>query len=58
VLIFFRGFPKSFKDQEFHRDFLKLVGEDAEPLMPEELAQVIRGNKTRELSFSNVVRNP
>jgi hypothetical protein len=29
-------------DQEFHRDFLKLVGEDPEPLMPEELAQVVR----------------
>ena len=36
------AFRKAFKDQEFHRDFLKLVGEDAEPLMPEELAQVIR----------------
>ena len=36
------AFRKAFKDQEFHRDFLKLVGEDAEPLMPEELAKVIR----------------
>lgn len=36
------AFRKAFKDKEFHRDFLKLVGEDAEPLMPEELAQVIR----------------
>jgi tripartite-type tricarboxylate transporter receptor subunit TctC len=36
------AFRKAFKDQEFHRDFLKLVGEDAEPLMPEELAQIIR----------------
>ena len=36
------AFRKAFKDQEFQRDFLKLVGEDAEPLMPEELAKVIR----------------
>lgn len=36
------AFRKALKDQEFHRDFLKLVGEDAEPLMPEELTQVIR----------------
>jgi hypothetical protein len=36
------AFRKALKDQEFHRDFLKLVGEDPEPLMPEELAQVIR----------------
>lgn len=36
------AFRKAFKDQEFHRDFLKLVGEDPEPLMPEELARVIR----------------
>jgi tripartite-type tricarboxylate transporter receptor subunit TctC len=36
------SFRKALKDQEFHRDFLKLVGEDAEPLMPEELTQVIR----------------
>jgi tripartite-type tricarboxylate transporter receptor subunit TctC len=36
------AFRKAFKDQEFHRDFLKLVGEEPEPLMPEALAQVIR----------------
>jgi tripartite-type tricarboxylate transporter receptor subunit TctC len=36
------AFRKAFKDQEFHRDFLKLVGEDLEPLMPEELAKVVR----------------
>src|SRR5919108_3684049 len=33
---------KALKDQEFHREFYKLVGDDAEPLMPEELAQAIR----------------
>jgi tripartite-type tricarboxylate transporter receptor subunit TctC len=36
------SFRKALKDQDFHRDFLKLVGEDAEPLMPEELTQAIR----------------
>lgn len=30
------------RGEEFHRDFLKLAGEDPEPLMPAELAQVIR----------------
>jgi tripartite-type tricarboxylate transporter receptor subunit TctC len=33
---------KALKDQEFHREFLKLVSDEAEPLMPEELAQAIR----------------
>jgi tripartite-type tricarboxylate transporter receptor subunit TctC len=32
---------KALKDQEFHREFLKLVGDDAEPLIAEELAQAI-----------------
>ncbi|MGH7853346.1 MAG: Bug family tripartite tricarboxylate transporter substrate binding protein [Candidatus Binatia bacterium] len=36
------SFRKAFKDQEFHKEFLKLVGDDAEPLMPEELSQAIR----------------
>jgi tripartite-type tricarboxylate transporter receptor subunit TctC len=36
------AFRKALKDAEFHREFLKLVGEDAEPLMPEQLTQVIR----------------
>jgi hypothetical protein len=36
------AFRKALKDQEFHRDFLNLVGEDPEPLMPEELARVVR----------------
>jgi tripartite-type tricarboxylate transporter receptor subunit TctC len=30
------------KDREFHRDFLRLVGDEAEPLMPEDLTKVIR----------------
>jgi tripartite-type tricarboxylate transporter receptor subunit TctC len=36
------AFRKAFKDPEFHRDFTKLVGEEPEPLMPEELTRVIR----------------
>jgi tripartite-type tricarboxylate transporter receptor subunit TctC len=36
------AFGKALKDQEFHREFLKLVGDDAEPLMPEDLARAIR----------------
>ena len=33
---------KALKDPEFYREFLKLVGDDAEPLMPEELAKAIK----------------
>jgi tripartite-type tricarboxylate transporter receptor subunit TctC len=33
---------RALKDPEFHRDFLKLVGDEAEPLMPEDLTKVIR----------------
>ena len=33
---------KTFKDPEFRREFFKLVGEDAEPLMPEDSAKAIR----------------
>jgi hypothetical protein len=33
---------RALKDPEFHREFLKLVGDDAEPLMPEELAQAVK----------------
>jgi tripartite-type tricarboxylate transporter receptor subunit TctC len=36
------SFRKALKDPDFHKDFLKLVGDDAEPLMPEELTQAIR----------------
>ena len=30
------------EDAEFHREFLKLVGDEFEPLLPEELTQIIR----------------
>ena len=33
---------KALKDAELHREFLKLVGEDVEPMMPEELTKLIR----------------
>ena len=33
---------KALKDPEFHRDFLKLVGDEAEPLMPEDLAKAVK----------------
>ena len=33
---------KALKDPEFHREFLKLVGDEAEPLMPEDLAKAVR----------------
>jgi hypothetical protein len=36
------SFRKALKDPEFHKDFLKLVGDEAEPLMPEELTQAVR----------------
>jgi len=36
------AFRKTYRDAEFRKDFLKLVGDDPEPLMPEELAKVIR----------------
>lgn len=36
------AFRKTYRDADFRKDFLKLVGDDAEPLMPEELAKVIR----------------
>jgi tripartite-type tricarboxylate transporter receptor subunit TctC len=36
------AFRKTYRDAEFHKEFVKLVGDDAEPLMPEELAKVIR----------------
>jgi tripartite-type tricarboxylate transporter receptor subunit TctC len=33
---------KTFKDPDFHREFLKLVGDEAEPLMPEDLTKAIK----------------
>jgi len=33
---------RALKDPEFHREFLKLVGDEAEPLMPEDLTKAIK----------------
>jgi tripartite-type tricarboxylate transporter receptor subunit TctC len=33
---------KTLKDSEFHREYKKLVGDDVDPLMPEELSKAIR----------------
>jgi hypothetical protein len=33
---------KTLKDSEFHREFKKLVGDDVDPLMPEEMTKAIR----------------
>src|SRR5262245_30195401 len=33
---------KSLKDADFHREYRKVVGEDADPLMPDELTKAIR----------------
>jgi tripartite-type tricarboxylate transporter receptor subunit TctC len=33
---------KTFKDSDFHREYRKVVGEDASPLLPEELTKAIR----------------
>lgn len=33
---------KTLKDPDFHREFLKLVNDEVEPLMPEELSKIIR----------------
>ena len=32
------------EDEQFHREFLKLVGEEVEPLLREELTRIIRGS--------------
>jgi tripartite-type tricarboxylate transporter receptor subunit TctC len=33
---------KTFKDSDFHREYRKVVGEDASPMMPEELTKAIQ----------------
>jgi hypothetical protein len=33
---------KTLKDSDFHREYRKVVGEDASPLMPEELTRAIQ----------------
>jgi tripartite-type tricarboxylate transporter receptor subunit TctC len=50
------AFRKTYRDAEFRKDFLKLVGDDAEPLMPEELAKVIR-EIPRDADVVELLRN-
>jgi len=33
---------KTFKDADFHREYRKIVGDDASPLLPEELTKAIQ----------------
>lgn len=42
VAILQEAFRKTFRDPEFHKEFKKLAGDDAAPLMPEELERAIR----------------
>ncbi|HEY6368461.1 MAG TPA: hypothetical protein VI585_27065 [Candidatus Binatia bacterium] len=42
VNIFQEAMRKTFKDSEFHREYKKVVGEDASPLLPEELTKAIQ----------------
>ncbi|HEY3166224.1 MAG TPA: hypothetical protein VGK57_03285 [Candidatus Binatia bacterium] len=46
---------KTFKDPEFHREFLKLVGDEAEPLMPEDLTKAIK-EAPRDLEVVEMLR--
>ena len=42
VQILQEAMRKTFRDQEFHKEFKKLAGDDAAPLMPEELEKAIK----------------
>ena len=32
----------AFKDRDFHREYEKIVGDEADPIMPEALAKVVK----------------
>ena len=49
------SFRRALKDQDFHKEFLKLVGDDAEPLMPEELTQAIR-DMPRDVEVTDMLK--
>ena len=36
------AYRKALNDPEFHKEFLKLVGDEVEPVLPEELTKIIR----------------
>ena len=46
---------KTLKDPEFNKEFLKLVGDDAEPMMPEEVAKAIR-DMPRDLEVVDLLK--
>ena len=46
---------KALRDPEFHREFLKLVGDEAEPLMPEELAQTV-SDTPRDVEITELLK--
>jgi tripartite-type tricarboxylate transporter receptor subunit TctC len=47
---------KALKDSDFHREFQKLVGDEVEPLMPEELTKTIR-DVPRDPEVIDLLRN-
>jgi tripartite-type tricarboxylate transporter receptor subunit TctC len=50
------GMRKALQDPDFHREFQKLVGDDVEPVMPEELAKAIR-DVPRDAEVIDLLKN-
>jgi tripartite-type tricarboxylate transporter receptor subunit TctC len=42
VRMFRQAMENAFKDREFHREYEKIVGDDADPIMPEAMAKVVQ----------------
>jgi hypothetical protein len=42
VKILEEAIGKAFKDREFHTEYEKIVGDSADPIMPEAMAQVVK----------------
>ena len=42
VKILEEAIGKAFKDREFHREYEKIVGDDADPIMPQAMAKVVK----------------
>src|SRR5918994_4785527 len=42
VKILEEAIGKTFKDREFHKEYQKIVGDDADPIMPEAMAKVVK----------------
>ena len=42
VKILEEAMGKAFKDREFHKEYEKIVGDDADPIMPEAMAKVVK----------------